>query len=83
MTDTAQQRVEAARRLIGIIDGLAYIDPNDHIKCERAVVQFLETYDPQARREALAEVIRLHQEWMAGKHSGTFSDALDRLREGR
>ena len=37
-----------------------------------------------ARQEALREVVALHQEWLDGKHSGTFSDVLlDRLaREG-
>ena len=32
-----------------------------------------------ARQEALIDVMRLHKEWRAGKHSGLFSDLLDRL----
>jgi hypothetical protein len=55
---------------------------DDKHNCAGDIQKLLE-YRQQARREALEEVVTLHQEWMAGKHSGTFSDAIDRLREER
>lgn len=71
--DTAQQRAGAIKLANALL--LPWQEEPKDLEIIQAALQ-------QARREALQEVVTLHQEWMAGKHSGTFSDALDRLREG-
>jgi len=74
--------VESGQKIVAVIDGLAYIDPNDHRKCETAVLAFLTSYEQQTRRDALAEAMRVAHE---NKHNGISRVlyALDRLREGR
>ena len=54
-----------------------YQDPENDIEIIAKALQ-------QTRQAALREAVALHQEWLDGKHSGTFSDVLlDRLaREG-
>jgi len=46
---------EQAAKIVGIIDGLAYIDPNDHRKCEEAIRPIIQ----QTRQEALREARQL------------------------
>ena len=46
---------ERAAKIVGIIDGLAYIDPNDHRKCEEAIRPIIQ----QVRQEALREAAKV------------------------
>ena len=74
---TQRQRAEVvAEQICDAVNTMAY--PSGTIT--RLVRNALQ----EARQEALREVVALHQEWLDGKHSGTFSDVLlDRLtREG-
>ena len=73
---TAERAAAVEEQISDAINRLAY--PSATIR--RIVKDAIK----QTRQEALREVVALHQEWLDGKHSGTFSDVLlDRLtREG-
>lgn len=67
---------EIARKLVLQINEITPVQWDKHDDKDQAIIlAALKT----ARQEALIDVMRLHKEWRAGKHSGLFSDLLDRL----
>ena len=84
MTPQERAAVIVAREIVGIIDGLAYIDPNDHRKCEEAVRPLIQ----QTRRAALLEARQVaitygerarDEDLSGGYTSELIAQALDRL----